>query len=196
MVTTTLKCLTVFAEGLSILNEEAQPSRLSYDTTAVFRGTFGVSTYKWRTEDGFGGSNFPPPPKFRSFDKTESNSQFRGKYIRNNLITVRVLLICKLNGTPEYETTAPRSLFSLPCPQLNVLNPPSKKNSWVRHCNPPRLDKAGGRPLQFTWNLVEGIRHREMCVMPLFKYINYILKKITLKLSHSVVEETITVLGR
>jgi hypothetical protein len=29
-----------------------------------------------------GGFN-PPPPKFRSFDKAEPNSQFRGKYIRN-----------------------------------------------------------------------------------------------------------------
>jgi hypothetical protein len=50
-----------------------------------------------------GGSGFkpPPPPKFRSFDKAESNSQFRGKYIRNNLITVRVSLIFKLSGTPN-----------------------------------------------------------------------------------------------
>jgi hypothetical protein len=26
-----------------------------------------------------------PPPKFRSFDKAEPNSQFRGKYIINSL---------------------------------------------------------------------------------------------------------------
>ena len=35
----------------------------------------------------------PPPPKFRSFDKAEPNSQFRGKYIRNNLTRIRLSLI-------------------------------------------------------------------------------------------------------
>jgi hypothetical protein len=34
---------------------------------------------------GFGGFT-PPPPKFRSFDKAETNSQFRGKYMRNCLV--------------------------------------------------------------------------------------------------------------
>jgi hypothetical protein len=38
---------------------------------------------------GLGGST-PHPPKFRSFGKAEPNSQFRGKYIRNNLIRIRV----------------------------------------------------------------------------------------------------------
>jgi hypothetical protein len=47
---------------------------------------------------GLGGFN---PPKFRSFDKAEPNSQFRGKYIRNNSITIQVSLICKLSGTPN-----------------------------------------------------------------------------------------------
>jgi hypothetical protein len=42
-----------------------------------------------------------PPPKFRSFDKAEPNSQFREKYIRNNPIRIRVSLLCKLSGTPE-----------------------------------------------------------------------------------------------
>jgi hypothetical protein len=46
----------------------------------------------------FGGSN---PPKFQSFDKVELNSQFYGKYIRNNLIRIRVSLICKLGGNPD-----------------------------------------------------------------------------------------------
>jgi hypothetical protein len=45
---------------------------------------------------GGGGVN-----KFRSFDKAEPNSQFRGKYIRNNLIRIRGSLICKLSGTPD-----------------------------------------------------------------------------------------------
>jgi hypothetical protein len=43
----------------------------------------------------------PPPRKFRSFDNAEPNSQFRGKYIRNNLIRIRVSLICKLSVTPD-----------------------------------------------------------------------------------------------
>jgi hypothetical protein len=47
------------------------------------------------------GGGFKPPSKFRSFDKTEPNSLFRGKYIRNNLMRTRVLLICKLSGTPD-----------------------------------------------------------------------------------------------
>jgi hypothetical protein len=34
---------------------------------------------------GFGGFK-PPPPKFRSFEKAEPNSLFRGKYVRNRLV--------------------------------------------------------------------------------------------------------------
>jgi hypothetical protein len=60
---------------------------------------------QWRTEEGggggLGGSNPPPSLKFRSFDKAEPNSQFRGKYIRKNLIRIRGSLICKLSGTPD-----------------------------------------------------------------------------------------------
>jgi hypothetical protein len=54
-------------------------------------------------------------PKFRSFDKAEPNSQFRGKYIRNNLIRIRVWLIYKLSGTTDLRATAPdpRSLCPL-----------------------------------------------------------------------------------
>ena len=40
-----------------------------------------------------GGGFKPPPPKFRSFDKAEPNSQFCGKYIRNNLTRIRLSLI-------------------------------------------------------------------------------------------------------
>jgi hypothetical protein len=39
------------------------------------------------------GCSNPPPPKFRSFDEAEPNSQFRGKYIGNNLTRIRVSLI-------------------------------------------------------------------------------------------------------
>jgi hypothetical protein len=43
----------------------------------------------------------PPPPEIQNFDKAEPNSQFRGGYIRNNLIRIRVSLIWKLSGTPD-----------------------------------------------------------------------------------------------
>jgi hypothetical protein len=62
------------------------------------------------------------PPKFRSFDKAEPNSLFRRKYeyIRNNLIRIRVSLICKLRGTPDYGLPPqdPRSLCPLGTPLL------------------------------------------------------------------------------
>jgi hypothetical protein len=48
-----------------------------------------------------GGGVLPPPKKFWRFDKAEPNSQFCGKYIRNNLIRIRVSLICKLSRTPD-----------------------------------------------------------------------------------------------
>jgi hypothetical protein len=44
---------------------------------------------------GVGGSTPPSPLKFQSFDKAEPKSQFRGKYIRKNLIRIRGSLICK-----------------------------------------------------------------------------------------------------
>jgi hypothetical protein len=72
---------------------------------------------QWRSE-GRGGLGSSNPPKFRGFDKAEPNSHFRGKYIRNNLIRIRVSLICKLSGTTARGVTAPRSPFSLP----SVLN--------------------------------------------------------------------------
>jgi hypothetical protein len=42
-------------------------------------------------------------PKFRSFDKAEPNSQFRGKSIRNNLIRIRVshFLSCFMKRPPR-----------------------------------------------------------------------------------------------
>jgi hypothetical protein len=64
----------------------------------------GCPSIQWCTEGG-GGRGFeefkPTPPKFRSFDKAEPNSQFRGKYIQNNLLIKWVSLICELSGTPD-----------------------------------------------------------------------------------------------
>jgi hypothetical protein len=39
--------------------------------------------------------------KFRRFEKAEPNCKLRGKYVRNNLIRIRVSLICKLSRTPD-----------------------------------------------------------------------------------------------
>jgi hypothetical protein len=69
----------------------------------------------------------PPPPKCRSFDKTEPNSLSRGKYIRNNLIRIRVSLICKLSepltrGLPPPD---PRSLC--PLSSIEFVEPPPEK---------------------------------------------------------------------
>jgi hypothetical protein len=61
---------------------------------------YSVSYEQWHTE-GVWGVQTPPPPKFRSFDKAEPNSQFCGKYIHNNLMQIRVSLIQKLSGTPD-----------------------------------------------------------------------------------------------
>jgi hypothetical protein len=68
-------------------------------TTIQFRN-FLITYMQWRTEGGLGGST-PPPLKLRKFDKAEPNSHFRGKYICNNLIRIRISLICKLSGTPD-----------------------------------------------------------------------------------------------
>jgi hypothetical protein len=61
---------------------------------------------QWRTERGGLGVSTSP--------KLSRIPQFRGKYIRNNLIRKRGSLICKLSGTPDWGATVPRSPFSLP----------------------------------------------------------------------------------
>jgi hypothetical protein len=80
-----------------------------------------------------GGSN---PPKFRSFDKAEPNSQFCGIYIHNNLITLRFHSFANwvepLTGGGGYRPQRP--VPSALCPQLNLLNPPPEKKPWLRHC--------------------------------------------------------------
>jgi hypothetical protein len=87
---------------------------------------------QWCTEGGRVPTR-PPSPKLRSFDKAEPNSQVRGKYIRNNLIRIRVSIIYQLSGTPDQGAAAPQiPVLSALCPQLNLLNPP-RQNSWVRH---------------------------------------------------------------
>jgi hypothetical protein len=93
---------------------------------------------------GFEGFN---PPKFRSFDKAEPNSQIRGKYIRNNLIRTQASLICKLSGTLDQGATAPRSPYSLP----SVLN-------WICWTPPSPRKKILGTPLEQN-AFVEAVEH-------------------------------------
>jgi hypothetical protein len=76
---------------------------------------------------GFEGFN--RPHVFLSYDTAEPNSQFRGKYIRNNLIRIRGSLIWKLNETPDYGGYCPpRSPF---CPSY-VLN-------WICWTTPKKI---------------------------------------------------------
>jgi hypothetical protein len=87
----------------------------SPQNVAVEPGIHSLACWnQWRIEGvGFGG--FPTTPlNFRRFVKPEPNSQFRGKYIHNNQITIRASLICNLSGTPDWGATARRSPFSLP----------------------------------------------------------------------------------
>jgi hypothetical protein len=72
-----------------------------------------IESRQWHTE-GVCKQLHPTLPELRSFHKARPNSQFRVKYIRNNLIRLRISLTWNLSGTPEYGPTAPRSPFSLP----------------------------------------------------------------------------------
>jgi hypothetical protein len=70
----------------------------------IMKAEQGNISYKSLAYPGgvFGGFKPPPPhPKFQSFEKAWPNSQFRGIYICNNLIRIRVSLIYKLSETPN-----------------------------------------------------------------------------------------------
>jgi hypothetical protein len=69
----------------------------------------------------------PPPPKFRGFDKAAPNSQFGGKYIRNNLIRIRTSPICKLSGTPDKVLPPPNPRFFFPLSSTEFVEPPPPK---------------------------------------------------------------------
>jgi hypothetical protein len=111
----------------AILSTRGQRANHYTTEPATFYGTrwfITLFTTSGVTRGGFGGSNPPPSPKFRSFDKGEPNSLSRRKYIRNNLIIIRVSLICKLSGTPD------EGISSVFCPMSSsefVEPPPSEK---------------------------------------------------------------------
>jgi hypothetical protein len=69
--------------------------RLDIELRSEIQGIYAVIFQRGMR---FGG--FKPPPKFQSFDKAKPNSQFRGKYIHNNLIRIQISLTCKLSGNP------------------------------------------------------------------------------------------------
>jgi hypothetical protein len=71
------------------------------------------------------------PPKFRSFDKAKPNSLFRGKYIHNNLIRIRVSIILKIVGyRPQIPVICARChkliLLETPPPPEKILGTPLK----------------------------------------------------------------------
>jgi hypothetical protein len=76
---------------------------VSYGTKGLQYTLRTISYSQWRTERCSWG--FQPhsnlTPAFRRFTKPEPKSQFRGKYIPNNLIIIiRVSLICNLSRIP------------------------------------------------------------------------------------------------
>jgi hypothetical protein len=77
-------------------------------------------------------------PKFLSFDKAEPNSQFGGKYIRNNLIRIRGSLTCKLSGTLTRGLTPPDPRSLCPLSSTEFVEPP-RKNSWLNRPSPKKL---------------------------------------------------------
>jgi hypothetical protein len=145
-----------------------------------------IST-RWHTEGVGGGVGVfkpPPTPKLRSFDKAEPNSQFRGKYIRNNLIRIRGSLICKLIGTPDEGATAPRSPFCLPC----VLNwicwtppPPNKISGYAT------VSKYGEQPC-VTWKIVFG----KLVVAQLFNNLSSFVKPAACSHKYLALDSTLS----
>jgi hypothetical protein len=88
---------------------------------------------QWCTE----GVQTPPPPKKNlKFWQSWAKFPVPWKIHPNNLLRIRVSLICKLGITPDYGATAPRPPFSLP----SVLN-------WI--CLTPQT-KVLCMPLQYT----------------------------------------------
>jgi hypothetical protein len=68
----------------------------------------GSGVCQWRNEGGGLGVQTPPPPKFWSFDKAEPNSQLRGKYIRNCLVLLFIILISL--KIAEFRTPTPQGV--------------------------------------------------------------------------------------
>jgi hypothetical protein len=63
-----------------------------------------------------------PTPNFKVLTKLSLFSNFCGKYTHNNLIRIRVSLICIFSGTLTEGYRPQISVFSVLCPQLDLLN--------------------------------------------------------------------------
>jgi hypothetical protein len=110
---------------LDLFPEKANDYITNFDLFSAFSELFVITSHRWNAfrvalfcipahQDpegtllrsgvpkwGLGGSTPLPPRNPEFFYNAEPNSQFRGKYIRNNLIRIRVSLICKFSGTPD-----------------------------------------------------------------------------------------------
>jgi hypothetical protein len=75
---------------------------------------------------------FKPPSKFQSFDKAEPNSQFCGKYIRNNLIRIRVSLIYKFSGTSDKGLPPPDPHSLCLLSSYEFVEPPPTKKKFLK----------------------------------------------------------------
>jgi hypothetical protein len=83
------------------------------------------------------------PLKFRSFDKAEPNSHFRGKYVRNNVTRTRVSLIWKLSGTPDMGGLPPPHSGSLcPLSSTEFVEPTPRKKFWQKAASNEHLGYA------------------------------------------------------
>jgi hypothetical protein len=85
-----------------------------------------ISWWKqWRIEGDFGGST--PLPEIPKLWQSWAEFPVPWKYIRNNLIRIRISLFCKLSRTPDKGATSPHIPFlSTLRPQLNLLNTQTK----------------------------------------------------------------------
>jgi hypothetical protein len=82
-----LSCLSVCPSTRNNYAEVRELQQKVRSTQKVLKCGAGEGQRQWCTEGGF---KHPLPLKFQSFEKAELNSQFHGKYIRNNLRRIQV----------------------------------------------------------------------------------------------------------
>jgi hypothetical protein len=93
-------------------------------TTFCWFGRHSKYIYdQWRTEGGWG----VQPPSLNSAVLTKLSRIPSGKYIRNNLIRIRVSLVCRLSGTPEWWLPPPDPRSLCPLSSTEFVDPPPEK---------------------------------------------------------------------